>query len=69
MPLSSLPSTTTPRAPRAQARRVKRGIVAGYIHEISARHGDEDAAAATAPTQTPLAEPAPAPAAPLAPAP
>jgi hypothetical protein len=46
MPLSSLPSPTTVprRAPRAQARRVKRGIVAGYIHDISPRHRDDQPA-------------------------
>jgi hypothetical protein len=44
---SSLPAP--PSAPRAQRRRVKRGIVAGYIHEISARHGGHEAAAAPAP--------------------
>lgn len=58
MPLSSLPSTTVPRrAPRAQARRVKRGIVAGYIHDISARHRDDAVGARIAAP----ASPAPAP--------
>jgi hypothetical protein len=60
MPLSSLPSTTTatPRIPRAQQRRVKRGIVAGYIHDISARHRDEEQDAA--PPAVAEATPAPA---------
>jgi hypothetical protein len=39
---------------KAVRRRAKRGLVAGYIHEISARH-------AAAPRQQP-AEPAPQPA-------
>jgi hypothetical protein len=58
MTLPSLPSKATPTTvpPRAQARRVKRGIVAGYIHDISARHGDEPAA-----TPSPARTPAPAP--------
>jgi hypothetical protein len=61
MPLSSLPAPTTPTTvpPRAQLRRVKRGIVAGYIHDISARHGDEQAS--PTPASTPAA-PAPTPA-------
>jgi hypothetical protein len=64
MPLSSLPSTsptTVPQIPRARGRRVKRGIVAGYIHDISARHGDESAVPPAASTP---AAPAPAPLAP-----
>jgi hypothetical protein len=62
MPLSPLPSTTTVprRAPRAQARRVKRGIVAGYIHDISARHRDEVAGASVSPTAAPAPAPLPA---------
>jgi hypothetical protein len=41
---------------KAVRRRAKRGLVAGYIHEISGRH----AAAAVRPAQPP-AEPAPQP--------
>jgi hypothetical protein len=62
MPLSSLPSTTTVprRAPRAQARRLKRGIVASYIHDISARHRDEVAAAPVPAPVVPAPTPLPA---------
>jgi hypothetical protein len=35
--LTSLPQSS-PR--RARHRRVKRGIVAGYLHELTQRHGD-----------------------------
>ena len=34
---SRLPTLSTPKFP-ARPRRVKRGVVAGYIHDISARH-------------------------------
>jgi hypothetical protein len=36
-------------APLQQRRRVKRGIVASYIHEISERHNGADAHAQDAP--------------------
>jgi hypothetical protein len=42
-PPSPLPGSPTP-TPRARRRRVKRGIVAGYIHDISPRHRAPDAA-------------------------
>jgi hypothetical protein len=42
--------------PVGRPRRVKRGIVAAYIHEISARHRD---AAATIPATTTTPEPLP----------
>jgi hypothetical protein len=42
--------TPTPKAPRARRGRAKRGVVAGYIHDISPRHrAAEPAAAPTAP--------------------
>jgi hypothetical protein len=52
-PSSSPLSGRTSPQPRARRRRVKRGIVAGYIHDISPRHR----AAAPAPvvTATPVA--------------
>jgi hypothetical protein len=58
---SSPRTTPSTSLPRARKRRVKRGIVAGYIHDISPRHR----AAAPAPVLptievTPVA-PAPAP--------
>jgi hypothetical protein len=37
------PSETAPTRPLALRRRVKRGIVASYIHEISERHNNGDA--------------------------
>jgi hypothetical protein len=51
---SSLPAP--PSTPRAQRRRVKRGVVAGYIHEISARHGGQEPAAAPVPSPARAAE-------------
>ena len=42
-PPSPLPGSPAP-TPRARRRRVKRGIVAGYIHDISPRHRATDAA-------------------------
>jgi hypothetical protein len=53
-----VPSTSLP---RARKRRIKRGIYAGYIHDISARHR---AAEPVLPTieVTPLTPAAPAPA-------
>ena len=48
----SSPRTTpsTP-LPRARKRRVKRGIVAGYIHDISPRHrGASESVKASAPS-------------------
>jgi hypothetical protein len=58
MPLSSLP--TPPSTPRAQRRRVKRGIVAAYIHEISARH-QHGASTPSPPTAAATPPPAPVP--------
>jgi hypothetical protein len=37
-PSSPRPVPSTSALPRARKRRVKRGIVAGYIHDISPRH-------------------------------
>jgi hypothetical protein len=37
-PSSPRPASSTSGLPRARKRRVKRGIVAGYIHDISPRH-------------------------------
>jgi hypothetical protein len=37
-PTAPAPNTQTPRALRARHRRVKRGIVAGYLHGLSPRH-------------------------------
>jgi len=36
-PLNPLPQS--PQRPSARHRRVKRGIVAGYLHELTQRHG------------------------------
>ncbi|HWH92327.1 MAG TPA: hypothetical protein VNT03_00580 [Baekduia sp.] len=36
--MTSPTSLPTPKRPFARPRRVKRGIVAGYIHDISPRH-------------------------------
>jgi hypothetical protein len=49
---------TTPSTPlpRARKRRVKRGIVAGYIHDISPRHR----APVPVPVDAPASVPAPA---------
>jgi hypothetical protein len=57
--LSALSSTS----PLARPRRVKRGIVAGYIHDISPRHrgaAEPLEAAPSVPVQTTTAAPAPA---------
>ena len=37
------PTDSAPTRPLALRRRVKRGIVASYIHEISERHNNGDA--------------------------
>jgi hypothetical protein len=47
---SRLPSLSTPK-PAARPRRVKRGVVAGYIHDISRRHTPERLASAAAPSR------------------
>lgn len=45
------PRSTRATQPLSRLRRVKRGIVAGYIHDISPRHrADERQPAATVPT-------------------
>jgi hypothetical protein len=40
--------TPTPKAPRARRGRAKRGVVAGYIHDISPRHRAAEPAPMTA---------------------
>jgi hypothetical protein len=50
---SRLPSLSHPK-PAARPRRVKRGIVAGYIHDISQRHAPERITPATAVPSTPV---------------
>jgi hypothetical protein len=57
--MTAPPSTSTPKRPHARPRRVKRGIVAGYIHDISPRHR-------AASTPVTAATPIPAPQAPAA---
>jgi hypothetical protein len=58
-----MPDTRTPAqtiSPRrlSRHRRVKRGIVASYIHQLSERHNDDSqAAATTAPAPTTPARP------------
>jgi hypothetical protein len=46
---SRLPSLSHPK-PAARPRRVKRGIVAGYIHDISRRHTPERVVPTSAPS-------------------
>jgi hypothetical protein len=47
--------------PAGRRRRVKRGIVAAYIHEISARHGEASPTAVVTPAQPITAAPMSAP--------
>jgi hypothetical protein len=54
--MTTTTSTTAgprPAAPTGQRRRVKRGIVAGYIHDISPRHREPSTPIAATPAPEP----------------
>ncbi|WCB92809.1 hypothetical protein DSM104299_01509 [Baekduia alba] len=52
---SRLPAHPSTAKPMARPRRVKRGIVAGYIHDISPRHRATEVVAPVTKPSTPVA--------------
>jgi hypothetical protein len=56
LPSAAFDPTTLP---IARKRRVKRGIIASYIHDISGRHAEARSAASADPETPPAANPAP----------
>jgi hypothetical protein len=59
---SRLPTPISTAKPSTRPRRVKRGIVAGYIHDISPRHrASEPVTPSTISLPNPVATPVPAP--------